>query len=143
MTESVPFDFVRAPLARKRYNLTSYGYNDSDFDGTAKWEIVMSPDCPDNIGDCLSGSSTLKSGFTKTTLGDIKLQITEYDDYQAEIKIKENATFTLANDVDVKGFFLRKKDNGFVLGYCINLKPVRFCEQIMFEADNVLWTIIG
>lgn len=143
MTESVPFDFIRAPLARKRYNLTQYGYSDSDFDGTAKWEMVMSPNCPDNVADCLSGSSTLKSGFTKTVLGDIKLQLTEYDDYNVEIKIKETVSFTIDSDVDVKGFFLRKKDNGMVLGYCINVKPVRFCQSIIFEADNVLWTVIG
>ena len=140
-TQSYPFDLIRSPLAKKKYNIS---YSDSDLDGTAKWQIIISNDCSDNVADCIDSNGVLKSGFTKTTLGDIKLQLVEYNEYSSEIMIKENVTFNLSSDVDVKGVFLVKKASPyFVLGYSINVKPMRFCEKIIFEADNVLWKVTG
>ena len=139
-TQSYPFDLIRSPLAKKKYNLS---YSDSDFNGGANWTVLVSSDCPDNVDDCLNSSSELKSGVNTTSLGDIKLELVEYSDYSSSIIIKENVTFTLDDDLDVKGVFLKKKSSNFILAYSINLKPMRFCEKIIFEADNVLWNIIG
>ena len=139
-TQSIPFDLIRSPLARKKYNVE---FDDSDFDGTANFEIVLSDDCPDNVEDCIDSTGVLKSGFSTTTLGDIKLELIEYDDYSCEVVISETVEFLVDGDIDVKGIFLQKKSNDFVVGYSIVPKAVRFCDKLVFEESNVLWKIIG
>ena len=46
---------------------------------------------------------------------------------------------SLNADIDVKGIFLRKKSNGFVLMAMVNNKPMRFVDGVTFEAGNVLF----
>ena len=46
---------------------------------------------------------------------------------------------SLSDDVDLKGMFLRKKSNGFVLMAMTNQTPMRFVDGVTFEADNVLF----
>ena len=143
MTEiSVPLDLITTPLFDKKHNIS---YSDSDFDGTAKWEMVVSDTCPINIADCLTSTGTLKSSIAVSAVADIKLILKETDDdgnidyYNSSVSIAENMTMTLANDVNMKGMFLRKKSNGFVLMAMTNQTPMRFCDGVTFEKDNVLF----
>ena len=138
---SVPLDLIPTPLFRKKYN-SSYG--DSDFDGTAKWEFVVSTACPDNIVDCLNASTgVLASGVTVSDTEDVSLELVEQGDVACYVKIKSDVVMTLASDIDVKGLFLRKKSGGFVLMAMVNQTPMRFCDGMTFEADNILFVLEG
>ncbi len=139
---SVPLDLITSPLFDKKHNVS---YSDSDFDGTAKWEIVFSATCPNNIPDCLNVSTgVLNNTVAVTARSDIKLKLNETDDgvidyYNSSVVIHENLTMSLNADIDVKGIFLRKKSNGFVLMAMVNNKPMRFVDGVTFEAGNVLF----
>jgi len=141
MTEtiSVPLDLIPTPLFRKKYNVS---YSDSDFDGTNKWEIVIATVCPDNLNDCLDSSGVL-TGVTVADSEDISLNLTENGNIGCYVTIKNNVTMSLDSDVDVKGLFLRKKSNNFILMGMVNQKPMRFCDGMTFEKDNVLFVIEG
>lgn len=140
-TQSYPLDLIRCPNTKKKYNNL---WSDSDLNGSAKFQIVVSDDCPDNIDDCVNKSTGLfKTGFTTTVLGDIKLKLTEYDDYNSAIEVYETATYTLANDLDVKGLFLQKKANNFVFAYMINQRPMRFCDKLIIEENSNLFIMSG
>lgn len=135
-TVSVPIDLITTPLFDKKHNIS---YSDSDFDGTAKWEFVVSNDCPIDIPDCLDSDGLLDSAVDVSATSDVKLQIVEEDDYNCYVKIAENMVMSLSDDVDLKGMFLRKKSNGFVLMAMTNQTPMRFVDGVTFEADNVLF----
>lgn len=139
-TQSYPFDLILVPNAIKKYNLS---YSDDDFDGTNKWQLVISTICPDNIEDCLNNNGLLNGSVNNVANGDIGLELVEQDATNSYVKIKNNVTITLNDDVDVKGIFLRKKSpSNYVLMAMINQTPMRFCEKIMFEKDNILFQLI-
>ena len=138
-TQSYPFDLILVPDFRKKYNLS---FSDDDFDGTNKWQLVISTICPDNIADCLNNNGLLNSSVNNVANADIALQLVDQDETNSYVKIKNNVNITLNDDVDVKGIFLRKKSNNYVLMAMINQTPMRFCEKIMFEKDNVLFQLI-
>lgn len=141
MTEqSYPMDLIRCPLTKKKYNID---WNDSDLDGAAKFKFVVSPDCPSNISSCVNSNGTFASGFTTTNMGDVKLNLVEYDDYNSVIELAETVTYNLSSDTDVKGIFLVKKSNNFVFAYMINDKPMRFCDKIVFEENSNLFVMKG
>ena len=139
---SVPIDLITTPLFDKKHNIS---YNDSDFDGTAKWELIISNDCPDNVNDCLDSNGLLNNSVALSANVDIKLQLHETDDdgtidyYNSYVAIAENTTLSLSDDIDMKGLFLRKKSNNFVLMAMVNQTPMRFVNGVTFEADNVLF----
>ena len=138
---SVPLDLIPTPLFRKKYNLS---YGDGDFDGTEKFELVISANCPDNISNCLNSSTgVLASGVTVSSTANVALELVEQGDVACYVKIKSDVVMSLASDVDVKGIFLRKKSGGFVLMAMVNDKPIRFCNGMTFEADNVLFVVEG
>ena len=138
-TQSYPFDLILVPNAIKKYNVS---YSDSDFDGTNKWQLVISTICPDNIADCLNNSGLLNGSVNNVANADIGLELVEQDATNSHVKIKNNINITLNDDIDVKGIFLRKKSNNYVLMGMINQTPMRFCEKIMFEKDNILFQLI-
>ena len=138
-TQSYPFDLILVPNAIKKYNVS---YSDSDFDGTNKWQLVISTICPDNIEDCLNNNGLLNGSVNNVANADIGIELVEQDATNSHVKIKNNVTITLNDDIDVKGIFLRKKSNNYVLMAMINQTPMRFCEKIMFEKDNILFQLI-
>ena len=141
-TVSVPLDLVPAPMFRKAYNVEYY---DSDFDGTSNFIFVLSNECPDNIEDCVDSSGYLDTEAVPDYLdnrANVGLTLVEQGDVACYVKIAANATVTLSSDIDVKGIFLMK-ESGFVLMAMVNQTPMRFCSGMVFEKDNVLFTIEG
>lgn len=139
-SQSYPFDFVTAPLFFDKYNIN---FSKSDFDGTARFQMVLASDCPDNIGDCLKSDGTLDSSVTVFSTGDIKLSLTEQssdDDYTnvIEVAIAEDMEISLSSDANIKGVFLKMKSNNFILFFMIDINPMRYCDKICFEEGNVL-----
>ena len=146
MTEiqSYPYDLATSPLFIDKFNLS---YSQADFDGTAKFELVISSDCPDNVGDCINTNGLLKNTVNVDVTGDMKLSVErdgEGDGYTRNIHIllAEGCEIPLSEDILLKGAFLRKKSNGFVIAFMIEETPIRYCENIIFEEGNVLFKII-
>lgn len=136
-TVSVPIDLYFTPLFIKKYNDK---FSDSDFDGTAKFEIVISDDCNDNISDCLTSAGLLDSSTVVSDTEDMPLTLVE-DNNSSYVMITNNVEMTIDSDVDVKGIFLRKKSNGFVIMAQVNSKAMRFCDGMTFEKDNILFIV--
>ena len=135
---SVPIDLYITPLFIKKYNDK---YSDSDFDGTAKFEIVISSDCNDNISDCLTSAGLLASSTVVSDTEDIALTLVD-DTNSSYVKITDDVVMSINSDVDVKGIFLRKKSNGFVIMGQTNSKAMRFCDGMTFEKDNILFKLV-
>lgn len=139
--QSYPFDLIRTPLFFDKFNSS---FSKADFNGSNNFQIVVSTVCPDNLSDCLNGSTGVLTGsVNNVATADVALQFVREDDVNAHIKIKNNVTMTLSSDVDVKGVFIRKKSNNFVVFGMVNKTPMRFCEKIIFEKDNVILQING
>ncbi|MBO6271524.1 hypothetical protein J6O48_01950 [bacterium] len=135
MTEivSVPMDLVFVSDVVEQHNLK---WSSADFDGTAKCEFVFSTNCPDNIEDCLTATGTLNVDVMYSA--DVKLRVDKEASDVNALYVSENVTVNIDDNVDIKGIFLRKKSNGYVLGYMISLNPLRFCNTMGFEEGNVL-----
>lgn len=118
-------------------------WSPSTFDGTAKCELVFSSDCPENIEDCLNGNGTLNNSVSVDRRADIKVNRNVENIRNKYIYISESLTVNIGDNFDVKAIFLRVKANGYVMAYMINPnRPMRFCERIMFEEDNVLLKLL-
>ena len=142
--QSYPFDLIKSPLFKTKHNIS---FSASDFEGTNKCQVVISTVCPDNFDDCLNSNGLLNTSgnnaVTVSATGDIALEYVEQDESNSYIQIKNNVTINLNDDTDVKGVFIRRKSNNFVIFVMVNENPMRFCEKIMFEKDNVILQIIG
>lgn len=138
--QSYPFDLIRSPLFFDKFNVS---FDKTDFDGTNKFQIVLSSICPDNIPDCLNSNGTIKNTVNNVANSDIALELVVEDDTNRHILIKNDVTITLNEDIDVKGVFIRKKSNGFVVFAMVNENAMRFCDKIMFESGNVILQITG
>lgn len=138
--QSYPFDLIRSPYFFDKFNVS---FDKTDFDGTNKFQIVLSAICPDNIPDCLNTNGTIKNTVNNVANSDIALELIVEDEKNRHILIKNDVSITLNEDIDVKGVFIRKKSNGFVVFAMVNEKPMRFCDKIMFESGNIILQITG
>ena len=119
-------------------------WSSSDFNGAAnKCELVFSSYCPNNIEDCLTSSGTLNSSVTIDERADIKLMENKENIRNKYLYISESLELNIDDNFDVKAIFMRKKSNGYVMAYMINIgTPMRFCNKIIFEEDNVLLRLL-
>lgn len=118
-------------------------WSSSDFNGTAKCELVFSSYCPDNIEDCVNSNGTINSSVTIDETADIKLMENKENIRNKYLYISESLELNIDDNFDVKAIFLRIKSNGYVLAYMINIgTPMRFCNKIIFEEDNVLLRLL-
>ena len=138
--QSYPFDLIRSPLFFDEFNVS---FDKTDFDGTDNFQIVLSSICPDNISDCLNVDGTINGEVTNVANSDIALELVVDDERNRHILIKNDVSITLNEDIDVKGVFIRKKSNGFVVFAMVNENAMRFCEKIIFESGNIILQITG
>lgn len=134
--KSYPFDFITTPLFIDNFNIS---YHKSDFDGTNKFQMVISTVCPDNIEECINSSGALDTDVvTIDAVTNIALILDDEDKYDTCISIANTVTMNLPTDVDVKGVFLRRNSSPyFVLFAMVNENPVR-TNKIIFEEGNEL-----
>ncbi len=135
--ESFPIDLIMVDSFAHEHNLK---WSVSDLANGV--ELVFSSDCPDNIENCLTNTGTLAMNVAVDLQTDIKLGANTENVNNNFMYITESLDVTIDDNFDVKGLFLRVKSNGYVMGYMINQKPMRFCNKIMFEADNVLVQLV-
>jgi len=135
--ESFPIDLIMVDSFVHQHNL-KWSVNDL----ASGMELVFSSDCPDNITACLTDTDTLAMNVSVDLQHDIALAANTESVNVNYMYVAQSFEVDIDDNFDVKAIFLRKKSNGYVMGYMINQKAMRFCNKIMFEEGNVLVKLI-
>lgn len=135
--ESFPIDLIMVDSFVHQHNL-KWSVNDL----ASGMELVFSSDCPDNISACLTSTDTLAMNVSVDLQNDIALAANTESVNVNYMYVAQSLEVDIDDNFDVKAIFLRKKSNGYVMGYMINQKAMRFCNRIMFEEGNVLVKLI-
>lgn len=110
-----------------------------EMNGANNFQLVFSSYTPNNIDDCLTNSGTLTQDVLATsTVIDCGLT---WDD-NGIISISNNVTWNIGHEtiIPLKAIFLRKKENGFVLGYSINQTSFDVTNKVIVDKDTVIWS---
>ena len=110
-----------------------------EMNGANNFQLVFSSYTPNNIDDCLTNSGTLTQDVLATsTVIDCGLT---WDD-NGIISISNNVTWNIGNEtiIPLKAIFLRKKENGFVLGYSINQTSFDVTNKVIVDKDTIIWS---
>ena len=135
--ESFPIDLIMVDSFVHQHNL-KWSVNDL----ASGMELVFSSGCPDNITACLTDTDTLAMNVSVDLQHDIALAANTESVNVNYMYVAQSFEVDIDDNFDVKAIFLRKKSNGYVMGYMINQKAMRFCNKIMFEEGNVLVKLI-
>lgn len=113
-------------------------FNVSDMNASNKFQIVLSSYSPNNIEECLNSNGTLNTTVvTGTYVQDVALTWANNT-----IKVAFDVTFSFGdNVVPLKSLFIRDKTTGFVMGYSIFMNTFNASNQLIFDANTVLWSI--
>lgn len=113
-------------------------YDVSAMNGTVgNFEIVFSSYAPDNIQDCLAGT-LLNEDVVITHREDCGLEW----DSNGIVSIFTDVIWNVGDEIiPLKAIFLRNKANGVVMGYSINQTSFDITNQVILDADTVLWSI--
>lgn len=110
-----------------------------EMNGANNFQLVFSSYTPNNIDDCLTNSGTLTQDVLATsTVIDCGLT---WDD-NGIVSISNNVTWNIGHEtiIPLKAIFLRKKENGFVLGYSINQTSFDVTNKVIVDKDTVIWS---
>ena len=110
-----------------------------EMNGANNFQLVFSSYTPNNIDDCLTNSGTLTQDVLATsTVIDCGLS---WDD-NGIVSISNNVTWNIGHEtiIPLKAIFLRKKENGFVLGYSINQTSFDVTNKVIVDKDTVIWS---
>ena len=137
MTEvqSYLFDFNRVSTFFDEWNNK---FSVSDMDGSNKFEVVVSSYSPNNINECLNANGTLNTSVVTGTYSQ-NLPLTWAND---TIKVAFDVTFNFGTSiVPLKSLFIKHKSIGYVMGYSIFMATFNVTNQLVLDADTVLWSI--
>lgn len=103
------------------------------------YEFCFSDYAESNINDCLNG----------TTIDTTKVHIIAsvdanliWDGNLNIIKVGDNVTWNIGDVIHpIKAVFLRRKSNGYVLGYCIHNNSFNVTNKVIIPKDTILWSI--
>ena len=110
-----------------------------EMNGANNFQLVFSSYTPNNIDDCLTNNGTLTQDVLATsTVIDCGLT---WDD-NGIVSISNNVTWNIGHEtiIPLKAIFLRKKENGFVLGYSINQTSFDVTNKVIVDKDTVIWS---
>lgn len=136
MTEiqSYIFDFKRVKDFFEQWNIK---FKVSEMNGANNFELVLASYSPSNIDECLTSNGTLNANVTDTIVANLGLVWSNY-----EIRVANNVTFTIGDStVPIKSVFVRHKNSGYVMGYCINQNAFNVTNQVIFDKDTIIWAI--
>ena len=135
MSQSYLFDFYRVDTFFEQFNKK---FDVSDMDGTNNFEIVVSSYSPNNISECLNNDGTLNTTVvTGTYVQNLPLLWANNT-----VKVAFDVTFDFStNIVPLKSLFIRDKSTGYVMGYSIFMNTFNVTNQMVFDADTILWSI--
>lgn len=131
------FDFSRSPTFFERWN---YDFKVEEMKQDANnFEVVYCTHAPENINDCLTGG-VLNNNVTVATNGVCNLNL-KYDD--GVISVRSDSTFNIGEAIiPLKAIFIRNKSSKFVMGYSINNSPFDVTNQVVIEANTILWSLV-
>ena len=135
MSQSYLFDFYRVDTFFEQFNKK---FDVSDMDGTNNFEIVVSSYSPNNINECLNNNGTLNTSVvTGTYVQNLPLLWANNT-----VKVAFDVTFNFGTSVvPLKSLFIRDKTTGYVMGYSIFMTTFNVTNQLVLDADTILWSI--
>ena len=135
MSQSYLFDFYRVDTFFEQFNKK---FDVSDMDGTNNFEIVVSSYSPNNINECLNNDGTLNTSVvTGTYVQNLPLLWANNT-----VKVAFDVTFNFGTSiVPLKSLFIRDKTTGYVMGYSIFMTTFNVTNQLVLDADTILWSI--
>ena len=135
MSQSYLFDFYRVDTFFEQFNKK---FDVSDMDGTNNFEIVVSSYSPNNINECLNSNGTLNTSVVTGTYVQ-NLPLTWANN---TVKVAFDVTFNFGTSVvPLKSLFIRDKSTGYVMGYSIFMTTFNVTNQLVLDADTILWSI--
>ena len=132
--QSYIVDFKRVDSFFDEWNLK---FKVADMNATNKFEVVVSSYSPNNIEECLNNDGTLSNTVTGTYVENLAL--TWADNV---IRVAFDVTFSFGdNVVPLKSLFIRDKVTGYVMGYSIFMNTFNVSNQMVLDANTILWSI--
>ena len=104
------------------------------------YEFCFSDYAESNINDCLNSNGTIDT--TKVhILATVNANLVWNENLNI-IQVGANATWNIGDVIHpVKAVFLRRKSNGYVLGYCIHINSFNVTNKVIIPKDTILWSI--
>ena len=135
MSQSYLFDFYRVDTFFEQFNKK---FEVADMDGSNNFEIVVSSYSPNNISECLNSNGTLNTSVvTGTYVQNLPLLWANNT-----VKVAFDVTFNFGTSiVPLKSLFIRDKTTGYVMGYSIFMTTFNVTNQLVLDADTILWSI--
>lgn len=133
--QSYLFDFNRVDSFFDEWNKK---FDVEDMNGSNNFEIVVSSYSSNNIDECLNANGTLNTTVVTGTYSQ-NLALTWANN---TIKVAFDVTFNFGdNIVPLKSAFIRDKSTGYVMGYSIFMNTFNVTNQLVVDAETVLWSI--
>ena len=134
-TTSYLWDFTTVPYFFTNWNVL---FSLNEMNSANNFEFVFCDYAPTNINDCLNGS-VLSSNVHTITSVDCSL---DWNSDTQIIKVRNDVTWNIGDNIyPIKAVFLRKKANGYVMGYCIHQNSFEVTNKVKIEKDTILWSI--
>ena len=133
--DSILIDWSRVPTFWRDWNVKFKvdGMNGS----TSNFNIVFVSFAYDTIDECLSGGKLkpeVLAGVSETIPCGLL-----YDDTEL-VKIADDVEWTIGdNIIPIKAIFLTT-DDGYVMGYSINISSFEVTNKLIIEKDTILWS---
>lgn len=140
--QSFLFDFSRIDSFYENLNVK---FNLSDMTGADnKFEFVLSSYSYDNIEDCIDANGELNDEVITSDdlIVNSPLVWSNNNDGTNTISLGADVEWDIGEDIiDVKALFLRDATTGYVMGFCINIKPITVTNTLTFDEGTILWSV--
>lgn len=143
MIQSYLFDFQTVPTFFDNWNVN---FKLMEMNTSNKFQFVFCDYAPDNIEQCLNGTvlntSTVtiaKNYLNQDAVVDCSLA---WDSASRTISLRDDVEWNVGDgNAYLKAVFLRNKDTGYVMGYCIHMNSFDVTNKVTFDEGTVLWSI--
>lgn len=135
MTKSLALDFQRTPLFFDNWN---NNFKVSDMNTGNNFKFVFASSSAENIDFCLNGNiiDTVNVTIVDTEVCSLKWE-------NEVISVREDVVWDIGDtNESLQSVFLTTGDDKCVLGYSIFKTPYNVTNQVIIEADTVLWSIV-
>ena len=137
MTEiqSYTFDFTEPSRFFDNWNVR---FKTMEMNGGNNYQLVLSNYSPSNFDECVDGGGVLNSDVTVLTTLNCPLS---WDGEKVSIASDVEYNIGTSTTQTLKAVFLKNKNTGYVLGYCIFANSITVTNKVIFEEGTVLYTI--
>ena len=108
--------------------------------GGESYEFCFCDFASTNIEDCLTSNNRLNT--TNAHIIHSENCTIEWDSEARTIRVKNDVEWNIGSSTySIKALFLRKRDTGYVMGYCIHQNAFEVTNRVRIEDGTVLWSI--